>query len=114
MSAIAVSADNHLQVTCHWLFVQSFRVGTTTASTRVHVRWTEVEWSSVSVLKGSAESTALIPVTVRALHALYLSSCTAEQDGVSLHRIPPHPCSLQLPEWRRVCHFRRLHYLQLL
>ena len=50
-----------------------------------------MEWSSVSVLKGSVESTASIPVTVRALHALHLSSYTAEQDGVSLHGIPPPP-----------------------
>ena len=55
------------------------------------MRWSEVEWSSVSVLKGLAESTASIPVTVRALHALHLSSYTAEQDGVSLHGIPPPP-----------------------
>ena len=66
-------------------------MGTTTASTKEHVRWSEVEWSSVSVLKGLAESTASIPVTVRALHALHLSSYTAEQDGVSFHGIPPPP-----------------------
>ena len=44
-------------------YLQSFHVETTTVSTRVHVRWMEVEWSTVSVHKGILKSIASMNVS---------------------------------------------------